>query len=140
MPSRVELPENVSIYAGPNSEGLLGAKVLTRLVTTVPDAEKLSQALASQSDFASFCHQHGRSVLIFDGEDQDLHHEHFRQVCLCLKDNGDIGLEYGQCVFDAGTALEAGFQTDKLESGAIMVVDLRHGEEDESSESEDDGA
>jgi hypothetical protein len=124
MPSRVELPENVSIYAGPNSTGLLDAKILTRLVTTAPDIAKLSEALASNSDFATFTHQHGKSILIFDCDDEDLHHEHFRQVCLCLKDNGDIGLEFGQCVFDAGTTVDAGFQTDKLQSGTVSKLTM----------------
>lgn len=117
MPSRVELPENVSIYAGPNSSGLLSATLFTRLVTTAPDTQKLADALAS-SNVATFTHQHKKTVLIFD-DDQDTHHEHFRQVCLCLKDNDDIGLEYGQCAFDAGTALEAGFQTDQLDGGSV---------------------
>lgn len=63
-------------------------------------------------------------MLIFDGgEDdkeklQDRHHEHFREVCLLLKD-ADIGVQYGRCVFDAGSALAAGFQLDKLGTGDV---------------------
>lgn len=154
-PVPVELPGNVSIYDGPNGEALLEAKVFTRLVTTAPDEDKLADAL-SGGDFEGFCHQHDKSVLIFDS-DLETHHEHFRQVCLRLKDNGDIGVEYAACVFDAGEALGAGFQMDKLESGAVsklqgfsnrvsceltvaflVVIDLRDdAEEDDSSDDSD---
>ena len=119
MVRAVELPENVSIYTGPNGGLLLNGHLFTRLVTTVSDARTLSRALASDAAFPAFSHQHGTSVLLFDGHDQDRHHEHFRQVCLCLKDHADIGLAFGQCVFDASTVVEAGFQTDRLNGGAI---------------------
>ncbi|GAP83898.1 hypothetical protein SAMD00023353_0503170 [Rosellinia necatrix] len=132
----VSLPPNVSIYAGPSSAGLLRASVFTRLVTTVQDPAKLAAALGS--DCATFCHQHQNVVLIFD-EHLDPHHEHFRQVCLRLKDNGDLGLDYGRCIFDAGSSLQAGFQMDKLQGGAIMVVDLQdHDDDDSENDSEDD--
>ncbi|KAI0864297.1 hypothetical protein F4860DRAFT_465781 [Xylaria cubensis] len=112
----VSLPPNVSIYAGPSSAGLLRASIFTRLVTTVQDPAKLAAALGS--DCATFCHQYQNVVLIFD-EDLDPHHEHFRQVCLRLKDNGDLGLDYGRCIFDVGSSLHAGFQMEKLQGGAI---------------------
>lgn len=121
-PVPVELPGNVSIYDGSNSKGLLAAKVFTRLVTTASTEDQLADALSSGDDFDSFCHQHDRSILIFDDE-LDAHHEHFRQVCLRLKDNGDIGVEYAACVFDAAEALGAGFQMDELESGAVSKLE-----------------
>lgn len=120
MPPEVQLPPNVSIYSGPSSAQLLQAKVFTRLVTTAPDPAKLAVALAGD-DCATFCHQHQKSVLIFD-EELDTHHEHFRRVCLLLKEHGDVGLEFGRCVFDAQTALQAGFQMDQLNDGAISEL------------------
>ncbi|KAI0544204.1 hypothetical protein F4679DRAFT_589759 [Xylaria curta] len=136
----VSLPPNVSIYAGPSSARLLRASIFTRLVTTVPDPAKLAAALGS--DCATFCHQYQNVVLIFD-EDLDTHHEHFRQVCLHLKDNGDLGLDYGRCIFDVGSYLHAGFQMDKLQGGAIMVVDLQDRDDDDredDSDAEDDAS
>ncbi|KAI0100378.1 hypothetical protein GGR51DRAFT_564186 [Nemania sp. FL0031] len=136
----VSLPPNVSIYAGPSSAALLRASIFTRLVTTVQDPAKLAAALGS--DCATFCHQYQNVVLIFD-EDLDTHHEHFRLVCLRLKDNGDLGLDYGRCIFDVGSSLQAGFQMDKLQGGAIMVVDLQDRDDDDSeddSDAEDDAS
>ncbi|KAI0142639.1 hypothetical protein GGR57DRAFT_393188 [Xylariaceae sp. FL1272] len=115
MERQVSLPPNVSIYTGPGSAQLLRASLFTRLATTVQDPAQLATALGS--DCALFCHQHQNVVLIFD-EDLDTHHEHFRQVCLQLKEHGDLGLEYGRCIFDTATSLEAGFQMDQLQSGA----------------------
>ena len=112
----VSLPPNVSIYAGPSSAELLHASIFTRLVTTVQDWAQLAAALGS--DCATFCHQYQNIVLVFD-KNLDTHHEHFRQVCLRLKDNGDLGLDYGRCIFDADSSLQAGFQMDKLQGGAV---------------------
>lgn len=106
---RVEFLENVLIYIGFNSEGLIGVKVFIRFVMMVLDVGKFFEVLVSNSDFVVFSYQYGKFVLIFDGDDQDLYYEYFRQVCLCLKDNGDIGFEFGQCVFDVSMVLEVGF-------------------------------
>ncbi|TRX92001.1 hypothetical protein FHL15_007098 [Xylaria flabelliformis] len=136
----VSLPPNVSIYTGPSSAGLLRASIFTRLVTTVQDPAELAAALGS--DCATFCHQHQNVVLIFD-EDLNPHHEHFREVCLRLKDNGDLGLDYGRCIFDVGSSLHAGFQMDKLQGGAVMVVDLQDRDDDDredDSDAEDDAS
>lgn len=119
VPPEAQLPPNVSIYTGPSSTQLVGAKVFTRLATTAPDPAKLATALAGD-DCATFCHLHQKSVLIFD-EVLDTHHEHFRLVCLRLKEHGDMGVEYGRCVFDAENALQAGFQMDQLKGGAIST-------------------
>ncbi|KAI0199814.1 hypothetical protein F4808DRAFT_461469 [Astrocystis sublimbata] len=136
MEREVSLPPNVSIYAGPSSAELLRATIFTRLATTVQDPAQLAAALAS-SDCATFCHQLQNVLLVFD-EDLDTHHEHFRQVCLRLKDGGDLGLDYGRCIFDAGSSLQAGFQMDKLQSGDVMVVDVQNCDDDDDSEDDDD--
>ncbi|KAI1174798.1 hypothetical protein F4777DRAFT_552502 [Nemania sp. FL0916] len=114
----VSLPPNVSIYAGPSGAELLRASLFTRLVTTLHGQAQLAQLAAALADCATFCHQHQNIVLVFD-EDLNTHHEHFRQVCLRLKDNGNIGLDYGRCIFDAGSSLQAGYQMDKLQGGTV---------------------
>ncbi|KAI1324682.1 hypothetical protein F5Y16DRAFT_402248 [Xylariaceae sp. FL0255] len=132
----VILPPNVSIYSAPSSAKVLRAVLFTRLVTTVQAPAQLATALGP--DCASFCHQHHNTVLIFDDDDQDTHHEHFRQVCMRLKANGDLGLDYGRCVFDARSSLQAGFQMDQLQSGAVMMVDLQDSEDDDDEGGDDD--
>lgn len=80
-------------------------------------------------------------MLVFDStrdgvEDvKDAHHEHVRAVCLALKD-GDIGLDIAGCVFDAPEALQAGFQCERLSDGAVMIVDIMSGGDDDSDEEE----
>lgn len=66
----------------------------------------------------------------------DAHHEHVRAVCLALKD-ADIGLDIAGCVFDSAHSLQAGFQFDRLSDGAVMVVDIMSGDDEEDSDSED---
>ncbi|KAF7554643.1 hypothetical protein G7Z17_g2782 [Cylindrodendrum hubeiense] len=105
----VTLPPNVSIYNGASGEKLLNAEIFTRLETTVQDQHQLTVALSS--DLATFCIQHHNILVIFDN-DQDSHHEHFRQ---------------------------AGFQLDKLNEGSILLVDLQYDEEDSSDDDSDDG-
>ncbi|KAH7014266.1 uncharacterized protein B0I36DRAFT_48978 [Microdochium trichocladiopsis] len=162
------LPPNISIYTGPGKASLLSASLFTRLATTASEPGKLSAALAGKSTASeaagSFWHQHQNAVLIFDGRRkhtapgqeeqgegpadddddsdekvQDRHHEHFREICLLLKD-ADIGVQYGRCVFDADSSLAAGFQLDRLGSGDVMVVDLQQMEDDaEDSDAGDKG-
>ena len=85
---------------------------------------------------------HQNAVLVFDGgaegdELEDLHHEHFRAVCLALKD-ADIGLDVAKCVHDSNDVLQAGFQLDSLKNGSVLVIDLMHADdEDDDSEEED---
>ncbi|KAI1264760.1 hypothetical protein F5Y18DRAFT_389979 [Xylariaceae sp. FL1019] len=131
----VSLPPNVSIYTGPSGAQLLRASLFTRLATTVQEPAQLATALGP--DCAAFCHQHQNVVLIFD-EDLDTHHEHFRQVCLQLKEHGDLGLEYGRCIFDAATSLGAGFQMDQLQGGDVMIVDLQDYNDEESDDDDDE--
>ncbi|KXJ87461.1 hypothetical protein Micbo1qcDRAFT_236359 [Microdochium bolleyi] len=153
------LPPNISIYTGAAKPQLLSATLFTRLATTALEPSKLSAALREGGDsngsgaVGSYCHQHHTAVLIFDGAAsstagekdssqeeeeaaQDRHHEHFRDICLRLKD-ADIGVQYGRCVFDAGSAIAAGFQLDQLKSGDIMVVDLQQIEDDEDDSGDD---
>jgi hypothetical protein len=112
----VTLPPNVSIYSSAHAQSFLNAKLFTRLSTTVKDPASLASALGG--DCKSFCVQHKESLIIFNASDLDAHHEHFRAVCLKLKE-ADLGVDYGGCVFDAGSILAAGFQVDTLSDGAV---------------------
>lgn len=92
----------------------------------------------------SYCllHPGSGSILIFDAEAEgkdlkDAHHEHFRLVCLALKD-GDVGLRVAGCVHDVGSVLKAGFQLEELSDGSVMVVDLMGGEEDDDDDEDED--
>lgn len=67
-------------------------------------------------------HRHRNVVIIFDDE-QDAHHEHFREVCLRLKDH-DLGLEFSRCVFDAENTLQAGIELDDLNGSAVCMSRL----------------
>jgi hypothetical protein len=118
----VTLPPNVSIYTGPSIAQLLQAKLFTRIETPVAQQAKLATALGSSC--AAFSFQHQNVVIIFDDE-QDTHHEHFREVCLRLKDH-DLGVEFGRCVFDAESALQAGIQLEVLNSNAVCMSHLMH--------------
>lgn len=87
---------------------------------------------------------HHNVILIFDGGEseetdiQDTHHEHFRAVCLALKEM-DISLSVSGCVFDAREAVGVGFQFERLSAGSVMVVDLMDGQdEDEDDDTEDE--
>ena len=142
------LPPNVSIFSPNSSDAatkLLNASLFTRLSassSTSPD--QLSAALKSASNVSeSFCLTHGNAILIFDGsvqgsELEDAHHEHFRAVCLALKD-ADIGLDVAKCVHDAENVLQAGFQLDAMKQGSVLVIDLMHTDEsDEDSDEEEE--
>lgn len=155
----VVLPPNVSIYSGPAHQRLLGATLFTRLATTLgaDNGDRLGSALKGNDgaeDLAAFCHVHQHNVvLIFDGAPQpqehqrqpggdpedeaDAHHEHFRAVCLRLKDS-DISLDYGACRFDVRTSLEAGFQTEGLSGDAVLLVDLMEQGQDSDDDDDDD--
>lgn len=146
------LPQNVSIFSPESSDAatkLLEAKLFTRLSassSTSPD--QLSAALKSAPNVSeSFCLSHGNVILIFDGgaesfEVEDAHHDHFRAVCLALKD-ADIGLDVARCVHDADNVLQAGFQLDAMKRGSVLVIDLMHtdeSEDDSDEEEEQDGS
>lgn len=66
-----------------------------------------------------------------------MHHEHFRAVCLALKD-ADIGLDVAKCVHDARDVLQAGFQLDAIKNGSVLVIDLMHAEDEDDSDEQDD--
>jgi len=119
-------------------------RVLTRLVDdlrtiTQSEAGRLAQALESHG---AYCTSHRNVVLIFDGGEDaeavgDAHHEHFRLVCLALKDS-DISLDVAGCIFDVADVLQAGFQLDELKSGSVLVIDLMGGGDDDDDDSDDD--
>jgi hypothetical protein len=133
------LPPNVIIFTpkSPSSvNALLNARIFTRLVASSScTPAKLASIKKYPGVQEDFCLIHRNAVLIFDGgDDEDLHHEHFRVICLALKEN-DIGLDVAGCVHDATDALAAGFQLDKLNDKAALVIDLVV-EEDSDEDSE----
>ncbi|KAK2052893.1 hypothetical protein LY76DRAFT_609551 [Colletotrichum caudatum] len=151
-PGAPVLPPNVTIFspAKPSAaEALLNGRIFTRLTANAQaEPSKLAAALEDASRRAvgddAFCLGHRNVVLIFDaGEDgadaTDAHHEHFRLVCLALKD-ADIGLDVAGCIFDAPSALQAGFQLDALSSGSVLVIDLMGGGDQDSDEEDDEAA
>ncbi|GKT39847.1 uncharacterized protein ColSpa_00028 [Colletotrichum spaethianum] len=145
------LPPNVTIFspAKPSTaEALLKGRIFTRLTAnTQTEPSKLAAALkdaARPEVNDTFCFSHRNVVLIFDGEKDgadavDAHHDHFRLVCLALKD-ADISLDVAGCIFDAPEVLQAGFQLDTLSSGSVLVIDLMGGDDDEDTDDEDDEA
>ncbi|KAK8085206.1 hypothetical protein PG997_006477 [Apiospora hydei] len=138
------LPANVAIFtpADPRTaKALLNGKLFTRLtVGAKTEPAKLAQALKSHG---AYCTSHRNVVLIFDGDSEegeveDVHHEHFRLVCLAFKEH-DISLDVAGCIFDVANVLQAGFQLDELKSGSVLVIDLMGGGDDDDSDDEDDG-
>ncbi|KUJ08766.1 uncharacterized protein LY89DRAFT_690777 [Mollisia scopiformis] len=142
------LPDNVCIFspADPNAaSALLNGRIFTRLTASIQtEPSKLSAALRNllrPEACAVFCLIHRNAILIFDsngdGEDlQNLHHEHFRLVCLALKD-ADIGLDVSGCILDAPNVLQAGFQLDKMNHGSVLMIDLMDEENDDDPDSDD---
>lgn len=138
------LPPNVSIFSPKNkavSKALLEGQVFSRLtVSSRTEPSKLTEALRTSSGVEqSYYLAHNKVVLVFDAEREglndvkDAHHDHVRAVCLALKD-ADIGLDIAGCVFDSTQSLQAGFQFDRLSDGAVMVVDIMSGDDDDSDD------
>lgn len=138
------LPPNVSIFSPKDkaiSNALLDGQIFSRLtVSSRTEPSRLTKAMrantvAKQSQILI----HNNVVLVFDAKREgvddvkDAHHEHVRAVCLALKD-ADIGLDIAGCVFDSASSLQAGFQFDRLSDGAVMVVDLMSGDEEDSGD------
>ncbi|KAM0203356.1 hypothetical protein ACHAPA_009726 [Fusarium lateritium] len=128
------LPANVCIFSPkkPSAvEALLSARVFTRLVASASTTpEKLAAIKKYPGVQEDFCLIHRNAVLIFDGAPgeqdalvEDAHHEHFRVICLALKEF-DIGLDVAGCIHDATDVLGAGFQLDKLNDRSALVIDL----------------
>lgn len=143
---RPTLPPNVSIFSPKNkavSRALLEGQIFSRLtVSSQTEPSKLTEALkAILAVKQPYFLIHNKALLVFDAEEEevddvkDAHHEHVRAVCLALKD-ADIGLDIAGCVFDAAGSIQAGFQFDQLSDGAVMVVDIMDGG-DEDSDDED---
>jgi hypothetical protein len=149
---RPTLPAHVTIFSPSDSSSattLLGSNIFTRLSLSPNTASSQLSSLqkdARLSESHALLHHH--SILIFDSESSEIegkdlqgaHHDHFRAVCLALKDN-DIAISVAGCVYDKKTAVEAGFQLDQLSDGAVMVIDLMHGneEDDDVEDSDDEG-
>ena len=142
------LPNNVYIFSPTDPDAatsLLNGRMFTRL-TTGAQTEPSELSLALRNGLGveaceTFCLSHRNAVLIFDsngdGEElQNSHHEHFRLVCLALRD-ADIGLEVSKCIFDASNILGAGFQLDRMSRGSVLVIDLMGDESDEDSDLDD---
>ncbi|KAJ0297812.1 hypothetical protein COL5a_011089 [Colletotrichum fioriniae] len=150
-PAAPALPPNVTIFSPSKSstaKALLNGSIFTRLTANAQtEPSKLKAALrdvARPEVNDTFCFSHRNIVLIFDGKKDgddatDQHHEHFRLVCLALKD-ADISLDVAGCIFDAPEVLQAGFQLDTLSSGSILVIDLMGGDDDDDDSDEDDEA
>jgi hypothetical protein len=149
-----ELPHNVLIFSPADSSSanaLLKGRMFTKLATTNrTTSEQLQGAvdnIGPKESRESFCLPFRKGILIFDGADPemeqekmtDTHHEHFRQVCLALKDC-DINLDFSACIFDADDVLKAGFQLDAMSKNAVLVIDLMDAgdEESDSDDSEDE--
>ena len=147
------LPHNVLIFS-PSSpdaaKALLNGRIFTKLAaTTRTTPEQLAavvQKIAPKESREKFCLPFRKGILIFDGADPeteqekltDEHHEHFREVCLALKD-ADINLDFSACIFDADQILKAGFQLDAMSQGAVLVIDLMDsGDEDDDDDSDDE--
>lgn len=147
------LPPNVLIFSPESADAanaLLNGRIYTKLATTARTTpEHLAAAvekIAPKGNRESFCLPFRKGILIFDNAgpeiDQekltDAHHEHFRQVCLALKD-ADINLDFSACIFDADSILKAGFQLDAMSRGSVLVIDLMDGgKEDDEDDSDDD--
>ncbi|KAJ4385824.1 hypothetical protein N0V93_010255 [Gnomoniopsis smithogilvyi] len=144
LPERPSLPPNVSIFSPKDksvSKALLEGQVFSRLtVSSRTESSRLTEAMRSSPIVKqSYFLIHNKVVLVFDAERQgvddvkDAHHEHVRAVCLALKD-ADVGLDIAGCVFDSAQALQAGFQFDRLSDGAVMVVDIMSGDDDDTDD------
>lgn len=147
------LPPNVLIFSPESPDAahaLLNGRIYTKLATTARTTpEQLAAAvekIASKGSRESFCLPFRKGILIFDnagpetGQEEltDVHHDHFRQVCLALKD-ADINLDFSACIFDADSVLKAGFQLDAMSRGSVLVIDLTDGgNDDDDSDDEDD--
>jgi hypothetical protein len=151
------LPPNVLIFSPTKpqaSKSLLQGRIFTKLATTTRTTpSQLTSALSKITptpgeSTEDFCLAFRKGILIFDGNSTeteqsaedltDAHHEHFRQVCLGLRDS-EINLDFSACIFDASNVLAAGFQLDEMSQGAVLVIDLMdRGDEDEDDSDDDD--
>ncbi|KAM5345656.1 hypothetical protein ACJ41O_011517 [Fusarium nematophilum] len=141
------LPANVCIFSPTKTSAvsaLLGGRIFTRLVASAGTKPAQLAAIKTYPGVdESFYLSHGNVMLIFDGgggegdkqgdELEDVHHEHFRIICLALKEH-DIGLDVAGCIHDATDILGAGFQLDKLNDGAALVIDLVEAEDSDDDE------
>lgn len=152
LPALPALPHNVLIFSPSNpdaAKALLNGRIFTKLAatnsTTPEQLVAAAQKITPKESREKFCLPFRKGILIFDGADPeteqekvtDDHHEHFREVCLALKD-ADINLDFSACIFDADQILKAGFQLDAMSQGAVLVIDLMDGGDDEDDEDDSD--
>lgn len=146
------LPHNVLIFS-PSSpdaaKALLNGRIFTKLAstgsTTPAQLVAAVQKITPKESREKFCLPFRKGILIFDGSDPeteqekltDDHHEHFREVCLALKD-ADINLDFSACIFDADQILKAGFQLDAMSQGAVLVIDLMDAGDDDDDDDSDE--
>jgi hypothetical protein len=146
------LPHNVLIFSPSTPEAakaLLNGRIFTKLAATARTTpEQLVAAvrkITPKESREKFCLPFRKGILIFDGADPeteqekltDEHHEHFREVCLALKE-ADINLDFSACIFDADQILKAGFQLDAMSQGAVLVIDLMDRGDEDDDDSDDD--
>lgn len=146
------LPPNVLIFSPTTpvaANALLNGRIFTRLAatsrTTPEQLVTAVERIQPKQSREFFCLPFRKGVLIFDGagsedakdEMTDAHHEHFREVCLALKE-ADINLDFSACIFDADEILKAGFQLDAMSKGAVLVIDLVDGGNDDDEDDDDD--
>jgi len=151
-PALPALPHNVLIFS-PSSpdaaKALLNGRIFTKLAastsTTQEQLVAAVQKITPKESREKFCLPFRKGILIFDGADPeteqekltDDHHEHFREVCLALKD-ADINLDFSACIFDTDQILKAGFQLDAMSQGAVLVIDLMDGGDDDDDDDDSD--
>ena len=146
------LPHNVLIFSPSSPDAaraLLNGRIFTKLAatgsTTSENLVAAVQKISPKESREKFCLPYRKGILIFDGSDPeteqekltDDHHEHFREVCLALKD-ADINLDFSACIFDADQILKAGFQLDAMSQGAVLVIDLMDGGDDDDDDDSDE--
>lgn len=147
------LPPNVLIFSPTSPDAanaLLNGRIFTRLAatsrTTPEQLVAAVERIQPKQSRELFCLPFRKGVLIFDvagsedakDEMTDAHHEHFREVCLALKE-AEINLDFSACIFDADEVLKAGFQLDAMSKGAVLVIDLVDGGNDDDEDDDDSG-
>ncbi|KAF2493113.1 hypothetical protein BU16DRAFT_540844 [Lophium mytilinum] len=120
------IPTNVSVWYPADPSAFENARTAT-IFTRLDLAHTPQQVAAAMGRTAaikqSFCLGHQNAILVFD-KDIDTHTEHVRAVLHMCRANSMRSNIY-ECVFDANTAAEAGFQLEALSNGrAFMVVDM----------------
>lgn len=132
------LPPNATIFYPPDRAACArarGASVFSRLAVVADSQQVLAALGRTPAVTEAFSLVHGNVILVF-GDHVETHQEQVRAVLLMLRDNGDLGIDFSECVFDAQDAKAAGFSLDPLGEAALLVVDLGLHADESDSESE----